>query len=88
MLQQTVKAVVVGVRMHNDQQEYDLSLRASRMEPSAGIVPKDRELSKLADITPDDIVRGYVSHVGDNGVFVALVRSSPVYILDLFSDAL
>lgn len=77
------KAVAVGellrvaiVGQDQGKHQIDLSLRPSRLAPSAakGVALKDPEIASVADLEPDQDVRGYVVNVTEKGAFVALGR--------------
>ncbi|KAH8653397.1 hypothetical protein BX600DRAFT_553131 [Xylariales sp. PMI_506] len=64
-----IRVSVVEVDKSN--KKVRLSARHSRVLNSSAKV-KDREISKVSQLAVGDIIRGFVKHVGDKGVFVAL----------------
>nr|XP_023653770.1 protein RRP5 homolog isoform X1 [Paramormyrops kingsleyae]XP_023653779.1 protein RRP5 homolog isoform X1 [Paramormyrops kingsleyae] len=66
-----VRCCVVG----EEPDHLQLSLRASRMEPETTVPVKDPEISSIGDLKRGRLVRGYVKHVGAQGVFIRLSRT-------------
>lgn len=44
-----------------------------RMEPETTVSVKDPEISSISDLKRASLVRGYVKHVGAQGVFIRYV---------------
>ncbi|KAL2086750.1 hypothetical protein ACEWY4_017809 [Coilia grayii] len=59
----------------NEENKYQVSLRPSRTHPDKKLPVTDVEVLSLEDLTKGQILRGYVSSVGDKGIFVRLSRN-------------
>ncbi|EGD79227.1 hypothetical protein PTSG_12966 [Salpingoeca rosetta] len=72
-----VKKVEAPKHSHRNEQQHkadcQLSMRPSEIDTSTA-APRDPIIASAADVKQDQIVRGYVCNVTDNGVFVALSR--------------
>lgn len=64
-----VRVCVLAVDRPN--KKFYLSLRPSRVL-SSSLPVKDKSITKTDQLTAGDIVRGFVKHVGEKGVFVSL----------------
>lgn len=68
-----VNCCVLGV--NKDDNQIDVSLRPSRVNPAVRPEVKYPEISSMKDVTPGIIVQGYVKHTANNTLYVALSRN-------------
>lgn len=64
-----VRAAVVDVDIPN--KKIFLSLRPSKVL-SSSLPVRDMQITSCSQLTPGDVVRGFIKRIGDNGVYVAL----------------
>lgn len=66
----------------------DLSLRTSRLQPVNGVDVRDKELSSIDDLTPGQLIRGFVKNVAQGGLFISIGRNlvARVKIGELFDE--
>ncbi|KAJ3136886.1 rRNA biogenesis protein rrp5 [Geranomyces variabilis] len=78
---------VCVTQFDSEKHRLDVSMRDSRVEQTDSLIV-DPEVRTVSDVVANSVVRGYISTVGDSGVFVSLGRavSARVKISDL-SDA-
>ncbi|XP_028264311.1 protein RRP5 homolog isoform X2 [Parambassis ranga] len=60
--------------MSNENGKWQCSLRPSRLNPQQSKSAKDPEVLSVGELTPGQIIRGYVKSVGEQGVFIRLSR--------------
>ncbi len=61
--------------VNKDDNQIDVSLRPSRVNPALRQEVKYPEISSMKDVTPGIIVQGYVKHTANNTLYVALSRN-------------
>ncbi|KAL4639983.1 hypothetical protein GN956_G12527 [Arapaima gigas] len=66
-----IRCCVVG----EDNSSLQLSLRPSRVKPTSAPPVKDAEVASIDDLKEGQLVRGYVTSVGQHGIFIRLSRS-------------
>lgn len=74
---EVLRACVVGVDKAN--KRVSLSLRPSRVL-SSSLPVQDRELASMNELKVNDVVRGFIRRVADNGLFVALSHDVTAYV--------
>ena len=72
-----LRACIVGIDKQNN--KISLSLRPSKTL-SSSLPVQDREISNAEHLKVNDIVRGFVRKVADNGLFVALGHNVTAYV--------
>ena len=74
---QTVRVCVKGVDLPN--KRFVLSARPSKVLSSA-LPIRDPDISSLSQLNVNDIVRGFIKNVADNGIFVSLASNITAFI--------
>ncbi|GAM35017.1 U3 snoRNP-associated protein [Talaromyces pinophilus] len=72
-----LRACIVDVEKSN--KKIYLSLRPSKVLSSA-LPVRDREITSMDQLKPNDVVRGFVRRVADNGLFVTLGHNVSAYV--------
>lgn len=66
---QTIRVCIQGIDVPN--KRVTLSARPSKVL-SSSLPVQDREISTISDVKVNDVLRGFVKHVADGGVFISL----------------
>ena len=74
---QTVRVCITGLDMPN--KKITLSTRPSKVL-SSSLPVKDREITSITQLNANDVVRGFIKNVADNGIFVALASNVTAFI--------
>ena len=74
---QTVRVCVVDLDIPN--KKIILSTRPSRIL-SSSLRVEDREITSVSQLKVNDVVRGFIKHVADNGLFVTLASNVTAFV--------
>ncbi|KAA6408620.1 MAG: nucleic acid-binding [Lasallia pustulata] len=74
---QIVRVCITGIEIPN--KKIVLSTRRSRVL-SSSLPVKDPEITSIAQLKVNDVVRGFIKNVADNGVFIALASNITAFV--------